>query len=623
MCGIAGYFGPFDVPDQRVRATLRGMSRRGPDHVGFARVHIGRTNATLLHGRLAIIDPDPRANQPMTRDGVTLVFNGEIYNYRELRSRLQSIGAVFSTRSDTEALLHAYLAWGDRCVEQFEGMWAFAILDTRRQRLLLSRDRFGEKPLKLWRRDGGVYFASQVSQLAALAGEWPAPNARTLQRLMVNGYKSLHKHRDTFHVDIADLPTATVVEYAPDLTRRDRRYWTPIVHARPMTAQQAAAGVRERLIESVKLRLRSDAPIAFCLSGGVDSGAIAAVAKRELKHDIAAFSIVDRDPRYDERVNIARVASDLDAAHTPVEIRPGDGVARLERLVAAHDAPPLTLSSFAQATMMDAISAAGRRVAIGGIGSDELFGGYYDHFNQHLFETRDTPAFDTALAAWNEHLRPIVRNPHLQNPRLYFDDPAFRNHIYLNADDFRGAMCEPFLEWFVEGAYCEGLMRNRMLNELLHETVPVSLHEEDLNAMGVSVENRSPFLDSRLVEFALTIPPTLLIEDGRGKAPLRNALAGILVDDVRLDRRKVGFNVALRTLFDTNDPATRARFLDDGPIFDIVRRDLVVAALDRPEIPNSLSKFLFAFLSARVFLEQSGPQRAAEETRPLATGAAL
>ncbi len=605
MCGIAGYFGPLDVPEQRVQATLRGMSRRGPDNVGFARFHLGPTNAVLLHGRLAIIDPDPRANQPMTRDGVTLVFNGEIYNYRELRSRLHSLGAEFSTQSDTEVLLQAYRVWGERCVEHFEGMWAFAILDTRRQRLLLSRDRFGEKPLKLWERDGGLYFASQTRQLATLAGRWPQPDTQTLRRLMVNGYKSILKHRDTFHVDVFDLGPATTMTLAPDLSRRAARYWRPLAAPRDMTAAQAAAGVRERLIESVRLRLRSDAPLAFCLSGGVDSGALASIARRELKQQIATFSIVDPDPRYDERANIQRVVRDLDARHHAVEVRPGDGVERLERLVAAHDAPPLTLSSFAQAELMRSISESGYRVAIGGVGADELFGGYYDHFNLHLYETRDTPAGAAALAAWNEHLRPIVRNPLLRDPRLYFENPSQRSHIYLNAEEFRSALHVPFNEGFVECVYVDELMRNRMVNELLHETAPVSLHEEDLNAMNVSVENRSPFLDARLVSFALSIPPALLIADGRGKAPLRAAMAGILVDPVRLDRRKVGFNVALRSLFDTSDPTTRARFLDPGPIFDYVKRDFIEAALNRSELPNSMSKFLFAFLSARIFLEQA------------------
>ncbi|RMF85021.1 MAG: asparagine synthase, partial [Planctomycetota bacterium] len=364
--------------------------------------------------------------------------------------------------------------------------------------------------------------------------------------------------------------------------------------------------VRERLVESVELRMRSDVPVAFCLSGGVDSGALASIAAKRLRRRIATFSIIDGDKRYDESDNIRRTVADLECENVAIEIPRRGALDRLRRLVEYHDAPVYTLSYYVHALLCEAIAERGYRVVISGVGADELFTGYYDHFNLHLYEMRDRPGFADAEAAWTRHVRPLVRNPHLQNPRLYFDDPAFRGHIYLNRDLFADMLCAGFDEPFTEQRYCDSLLRNRMLNELLHETIPPILHEDDLNAMRCSLENRSPYLDTRLCELACAIPPEHLIRDGRAKAVLREAVAGWLNDEVRLDRRKVGFNAALRSVIDIDDPETRACLLDDGPIFEMVERERIASLLVEREIPNSVSKFLFAFVGARIFLDLHG-----------------
>jgi asparagine synthase (glutamine-hydrolysing) len=270
-----------------------------------------------------------------------------------------------------------------------------------------------------------------------------------------------------------------------------------------------------------------------------------------------------------------------------------------------HDAPVATISYYAHWLLMQEIHAAGYRVSISGTAADELFSGYYDHHLAYLREVREDAALATAArAAWQEHVAPVVRNPYLSNPDLFVDDPSFRGHIYLDAHAFADMLTEPFSEPFQEDAYAGDVLRNRMLNELFAEAVPVILHEDDLNAMAFSIENRSPYLDRELFEFSLKIPTRHLVRDGRAKAVLREAMRGIAPDRALDNRRKVGVNAPSEAVLDRDDPAVRAELLADSPIFDVVKRDRIEAMLDLPELPNSRSKFLFNFLCSKCFLEE-------------------
>jgi asparagine synthase (glutamine-hydrolysing) len=241
---------------------------------------------------------------------------------------------------------------------------------------------------------------------------------------------------------------------------------------------------------------------------------------------------------------------------------------------------------------------------VSGTAADELFSGYYDHHLAYLYEVRcDEALHAEALAAWERHVKPLVRNPHLGDPDLFVNDAGFRDHIYLDADALAACLTEPWAEPFAEERYAPDLLRNRMLNELLHESVPVILHEDDLNAMYFSVENRSPYLDRALTEFAYRIPTRHLVRDGSAKAVLRDAVRGIAPDHVLDSRRKVGFNAPIESLLDRSDPSVREALLGDSPVYELVRRDAVEQLLDARDLPNSRSKFLFNVLSAKFFLE--------------------
>jgi asparagine synthase (glutamine-hydrolysing) len=611
MCGIAGYFGSDPPPAERVERCLHLMRRRGPDAAASYRFtnSIGR-QAVLLHTRLSIIDLDERANQPFRVGSQVLAYNGELYNYVELRRDLVAAGQKFQTESDTEVLAKTLTQYGIGGLDRCEGMWAFAVFNETNGSLLLCRDRFGEKPLYVFRNAAGLYFGSEVKFLAALRGSPFDVNDGHLYRYLVNGYKSLYKTGETFFQGVSEVPPATVLHVDVDGRESSRRYWRPTFEQdETLTYLDAVDAVRDGLVRSVKLRLRSDVPLAFCMSGGVDSNALISTAKRLCGYDVHGFTVMSDDARYEEKAEIESAVRELGVRHTPIPITGDRFRENMVELVRQHDAPVYTISYYIHWLLMSAVAQAGYRIAISGTGADELFTGYYDHHNLYLYEMCDRPEFEPALAAWNQHMGPLVRNPYLRNPRLYFENAGIREHIYLDAKNFAAYLKRDWHEAFAESTYVDSLLRNRMLNELFHESVPVILHEDDLNAMYFSIENRSPFLDRRLCELAYRIPTRFLIRDGYAKAVLRDAMREIVPEAVLNNRRKVGFNAPVTSFLKIDQADVRDYLLAASPIFDHVRRDKIEKLLEdgrNTSLPNSQSKFLFYFLNAKVFLEEFG-----------------
>lgn len=609
MCGIAGYYGSLDIPAERRAHCLTLMRRRGPN---AARELAYRTTSGrylyLLHSRLSIIDLDPRADQPFAVAGGYLSYNGEIYNYVELKQELAAAGHCFATTSDTEVLARLLAEEGEAGVGRCEGMWAFAWFDSRAESLLLSRDRFGEKPLYLHQDHSGVYFGSEPKFVFALLGRRLPVNDVQVKRYLVNGYKSLYKGADTFFVGLAELPAGSVAGFNDEGRRWNRFYWRPSFDGAVETLgyDEAVAGTRDRLVRSVEIRLRADVPVAFCLSGGVDSNALIAIAKRELGYDVHGFTIMNTDSRYEEREMVETSVRELDLRHTAVPVDTRNFLPNLRELVRYHDAPVYTITYYAQWRLMEAIRAAGYKVSVSGTAADELFSGYFDHHNAYLaaMKATDPGRYETARADWKRVVAPLVRNPYLQDPDYFVKRPEARDHIYLDAKVFSGLLNEPWQEPFTEERYAETLLRNRMANELLHESVPVILHEDDLNAMYFSVENRSPYLDTALYEWCRRIPTRHLVRNGRAKAVLRDAVRGLAPDAIVDNPRKVGFNAPLHGYLDVRSDAVRDELLSPGPIFDLVRRDGIEEMLDLPQLPNSRSKFLFNFICAKMFLEE-------------------
>ncbi|MCP4569133.1 MAG: asparagine synthase (glutamine-hydrolyzing) [FCB group bacterium] len=556
MCGIAGYIGTKTLDN--ASAILESMQHRGPDGSGIYRHSVNGRHCYLFHTRLAIVDLDPRADQPMHYKGKHFVFNGELYNYRELGK-----GYSLITESDTEVfmrLMDDSLAHLDRC----EFMGAFALYDENTGALTLCRDRFGEKPLYYHQCRHGVYFASEIKTLRKMGCDI-FPNEKKVKTFLKSGYKSIYKDKETFWHGAKEIPAAHYAKIDGGnawYNFKPNPYWRPTIDKidTVSTYPELVNLARTRIVKAVERRLRSDVPLAFCMSGGVDSNTIVAIAKRLFDYDVHGFTILPQDERYNEQPLVEYAVRELGIRHNFFYLDTNDFEQRLGELVVQHDAPVATISYYIHHQLMGFINNFGYKVVLSGTGADELFSGYYDHYLMHL-ATHGVGAKE--YMAWDEHVKPNVRNAYLRNPSLFIQNPGFRDHIYEDG--------------FTETHYTDDLLRNRMQNEMFCESVPMILHEDDLNAMSFGIENRSPFLDRELMEFCYTIPTPRLIRNGYNKAVLRDAMRGIVPDKILDNRKKMGFNCSIGELMGLS-----------------------------PYLDNETSKEMFRKLSVKMFREKFG-----------------
>lgn len=603
MCGIAGRVSDRPLARERAERLARAMRSRGPDAHGAWRGSAAGSRAELFHSRLAIVDLDPRANQPFETTSCVLVFNGEIYNWRELRKELEGRGIAFRTRSDTEVVARAWEAWGVAAFARFEGMWALALVDRASGDLILGRDAFGEKPLYILERDGEIAFGSQVDFLEILAARPLQPDLDRLARYLVNGYRDVGT--GAWFEGVTEIPAGGYLRLAAGCASETGAHWRPRVVPRKMLLADAEAEARARVERAVELRLGADVPIAFCLSGGVDSTVLACMAAKRFGYPVHAFSVVDADPRYDESGSIALTVRELGCRHHVVRPSPDGFLDRLEAQVGYHCAPVATISYYVHEFLSEAIAAHGYKVAISGTGADEIFTGYYDHYAFWLASMSGRADYAELEAGWRKGFGASVRNPFLQDPKTFARDPSDRRHLHPDRALFASMMRVETVPPKREVVFCAETLRNRMLNELTQEIVPVILREDDLNSMRFSVENRSPYLDRELVDFAYSVPAEHLVQDGMPKWLLRAAGRGIAPAEILFDRRKRGFNASIDTVLDRQDADVRARLLEPGPIFDIVDRAKFETWMDSDLTDNSLSKFMFSFVSARLFLDRA------------------
>ncbi len=609
MCGISGFISNRKlIRNNAIAKTLDLMSNRGPDNNSFFTEFVDGKNISLLHSRLKIIDIHDRSNQPYRYKNFIIIFNGEIYNFIELRNKLRK-KFKFDTNSDTEVLLKSYVAYGKKCVDQLEGMWSFAIWDLKKKSLFLSRDPFGEKPLFFYYSRNGFFFGSEIKYIKSLCEKNFTLNKTQIKKNLFLGYKSLHKSSETFYKNIFSLESGTNLILDLNFKIKKEKYWCPKFNInKKMSLIDAVEGAKNHLTKSLKIRLRSDVPLAFCLSGGIDSGLLASIAKKKFKKKISTFSVIDKDSRYNESENINLVNKDLKSSSYLVNVNSNKNVffERLEKLTKYHDGPIATLSYYVHSFLTESISKKKFKVSISGTGADELFTGYYDHYLLHLQSIKKSKYLEIGIDNWKKYILPIIRNPYLKDPFYYIKDPNNRDLVYESKFNLKKYSKNKINYKFSEKKYTSELLRNRMCNELFHESVPIMLKHDDLNSMFYSVENRSPYLDRDLLNFVYSIPPHLLISDGYQKKILRDAGKNILIDKIRLDRQKKGFNTSINSVVNLNDKIIFKKIFDNNsPVSEFINLDLLKKHINLKSIPNHYSKLIFSLISTNIFLKEN------------------
>jgi asparagine synthase (glutamine-hydrolysing) len=552
MCGIAGIVSAGRPVNAAAVALMTArMAHRGPDGEGLWLSEDGRV--CLGHRRLAIIDRTPAGHQPMERGSTVLTFNGEIYNYLELRAELEAAGTAFRTRGDSEVVLAAYERWGEGCVERFNGMFAFALLDRRRRILFCARDRFGEKPLLFHAGSQAFAFASEYKALLALDGVATEIDSLALVRFLETPATGLDDGRATLFPAILQLlPAERMVVELDGLAWRAERYWAP----RPdrslagLDIAAAASCFRDLLTDSVRLRLRSDVPVGSCLSGGLDSGTIVGLARRLLGEgtDYHVFTGRFPDTPADEWSRAGQVVEATAAISHVVEPGAAGFLADLADFVWANELPVGSTSQYAQYCVFRLAREAGVTVLLDGQGADEMLGGYEQYFRVYLAslpaderraeESRIRARYPHALATPKQRLSRALphRLRHLLGSRGgRGSDPLFGvRHDLAMAATRAGRKAH-------KGAGDLSPLADALTRDSLSTHLPTLLRYGDRNSMAHSREVRLPFCDHRLFEFALSLAPGVLMGDAQTKRLLREAARGLLPEPVRIHWNKQGF----------------------------------------------------------------------------------
>ncbi|MDD1653676.1 MAG: asparagine synthase (glutamine-hydrolyzing) [Methanomicrobiales archaeon] len=535
MCGIAGQLagGSGEADPVLLRAMADRIRHRGPDGEGYyVKGPLG-----LAHRRLAIIDLSEAAAQPMaTGDGtLRIVYNGEIYNYVELREDLTRLGHRFRTVSDTEVILHAYREWGTGCLARLRGMWAFALWDTEREQLFCARDRFGIKPFYYTLQGGSFLFASEIKALRVHPDVGRRPDDRTLLTFLAWGVSD---HSERTMVDgILQIPPAHFLVVKTGGVEGPVRYWDLAIREDGGRGTRdddraAAREFLEVLRDAVRIHLRSDVPVGTCLSGGIDSSTLTVLINELIREEHPAsvgerqktFSVGFADSRFDESGY-----ADLVVARTGVDahrvVPDAEGFWQdLPRLLEMQDEPFASLSIHAQYSVMR-LAARQVKVVLDGQGADEQLAGYLGY-------------------QWS-HVRGLLASGHLLTA-LREAAGILKYHRGFARDGITQLRVRRRRRGLIRGTPGEilryrGSLPRILYREIFSTNLPALLHWEDRNAMAFSIESRVPFLDHRVAENLAAQPENRRIRGGVTKWILREAIRGIVPDEIRCRIDKMGF----------------------------------------------------------------------------------
>jgi asparagine synthase (glutamine-hydrolysing) len=549
MCGIAGVISaePSLGCQDATRRMIDVQRHRGPDGDGFWSGRVGDSGVALGHLRLAIIDLTDGGRQPMfLPDGSQgLIFNGEIYNYREIRAELQNLGVSFQTKSDTEVALWALATWGCDAFQRFNGMWAIAWVNVSNQSLVLCRDRFGIKPLYFYRQAGTLFFASEIKAILAGSRQRFPINTSTVGRFLHQSL--LDAQPETFFSDIEALPAGSMLQLhlgrgahrEPKLVR----YWKPALSNGFKSLDEGIEAVRTTFFDAVKLRLRSDVPVGILLSGGMDSSAIAAGMRKTLGRDadLHAISAISGRAEYDETPFIETVSSHLACPvhYVRLNYNPEEWFDLLSSVIYANDEPVGSFSPVAHYLLMQEAQKLGITVLLSGQGGDENLCGYFKFLIFYLQQLSRDGHWLNAAGVLSGFLRnrTVLSQFKISEAKRYLPRAVRQAEINIYGSRLKER------SFVIATGLGAGSLADRQLLDLDRLSVPSLVHYEDRTSMRWSREIRLPFLDYRFVQLLLSLGPEWKLRQGWTKWVFRKAVENDLPASIVWRKDKQGFTI--------------------------------------------------------------------------------
>lgn len=601
MCGVAGYLGNKNFSTKKVNFILNMMKLRGPNNQDYKKINFIKKNIYLFSSRLSIVDRYPRSNQPMEFDGYTISFNGEIYNTAELIKILKKHNINLKTKSDTEIILRLYILFKEKVVKFLNGMWSFVIIDQNNKQIFLSRDRIGEKPLFYLIYKNQFFFGSQTSYIRKLASNYKKLNRKKIFSFLKFGYKNICSNNETFFEKIYSVKPGQNLLIDEKLNIKINKYWKPSLKENKFLKEKDTIKlIHENFKNQIQRICKLDLKIGLSLSGGIDSSFLLGYFKSSIKGKIKTYSIIDKDERYNEEDLIIENLKKHKIPNTKIKINKKENYFnKLKELIKFHDKPISTINYFLQSLIYEKMKKDKIKVAIGGNGVDELFAGYYHHYQLYYNSLKSLNEKKIFYSHWKKKILPILRNP---NFKKLDQKLKSKKHTFLKNSCLKTKEKILFKDYF----FLKNKLRNKLLNELFYQTVPIALIEDDLNSMHNSIENRSPFLNYNLIEKSFLIPTKYLMKNASNKYLIRKSAKNFIPEKVRLNREKKGFNASFKSIFDIKDTNFKFWLLNKkSPIFKFIKFNKVNDLFFNKN--NKMSDLdeqnLFNIVSTKIFLE--------------------
>ena len=537
MCGIAGIFN-FDnqpVAVEDINLMISKIKHRGPDDEGvWINDHLG-----LGFVRLSILDLSDAGHQPMFSDDArySIIFNGEIFNFIEIRDELIKNGVGFRSKTDTEVLLKSYIFWGEECLDKFNGMWAFVIYDKETKSVFAARDRFGVKPFYYYVDNRQFIFASEIPAILEVLKEKPIENKQAIFDYLV--FNRTDQNETTFYTNILKL------KHGHSLTINGNkltiRQWYNL-KSNVLIGFENPSEYKKLLSDSVRLRLRSDVPIGVCLSGGLDSSSIVSILLKEFDNNVNTFSaIYSKNFKGDESEFIKEYDNELKNMYY---VEPSDVTLffDLDSFIETHAEPISSTSPYAQYKVME-LAHQHVKVTLDGQGADEELGGYHYFFGIYYKEL-----------LFKLHIRKLIKEV-IAYKKLHKSNFALKTFVYFLLPSFLRIIIKVKEKGFLNDEFYKENKLNSSISDTIYQSKSVKeacinhfehklehlLKWEDTNSMRFSIEARTPFLDYRLVERSIALKSELLLKNGQTKYIFRESMKNILPEKIRTRQDKVGF----------------------------------------------------------------------------------
>lgn len=575
MCGIIGVINLNKKSNSinQIISMIRMIDHRGPDDEGFVLINsnnksidirsgeksceetknkfplinnnseLTETDIVLGHKRFSIIELSSAGFQPLIDENkqCIIVFNGEIYNYIEIREELKSFGINFFSNSDTEVLLKAYIHWGINCFEKFNGFWALLIYDFRTNKLLVSRDRLGKKPLYWYKNNNTIYFASEIKSILQIKNKYtPKLNESVITNWLRDGIKDYSN--ETFFSDIFSFPQASFSYVNEDFPNNIKNFWSiknERMNEKEISIKDATHSIRNLLEDAVKIRLRADVPWCVELSGGMDSSALVGLASQLSNKKIKTYTVKFTEKKWDEEPFAKKIADKFNVDYN-ILLNPEENFwSKLNPFTFLEEEPYHSPNLETNQMIWAAMRNEGIKVSLNGAAGDELFAGYGNYFNHIQLENLDNFNFNYFFKNlnWTETNSKIKA---FISPFMYLAEIKYK--IKFPKKFRRNYVSNNFLKSnYSSQDFTEFSLSNVLYNDLNFTKIPYWLRSGDKGYMGVPLEVRAPFLDYRLVDLVSSLPVTYLIRNGWHKWILRKSLEDLLPEDVLWRKNKMGF----------------------------------------------------------------------------------